>query len=161
LDIAANPNSVALPLVYALSRAQGTHVTILSLAGRSILIIEDEALIALDLARAFETAGATVTTTSTLHHARLLVQRDGLSAAVIDHALVDGDTQSICRYLKRRGVPFVTYSGFQDPDLGDCCGVYISKPNTPEFVVGVITDLLRPQETSGAPADGFPPLTDD
>ncbi len=75
-------------------------MTILSLAGRSILIIEDEALIALDLARAFERAGAEVTTTSTLHHAHLLVKHDGLSAAVVDHALGDGDTQSICKYLK-------------------------------------------------------------
>lgn len=118
-------------------------MTIPSLAGRSILIIEDEALIALDLAQAFEKEGADVTTTSTLNHAHLLVKYDGLCAAVVDHALGDGDTQSICKYLKHRGVPFVTYSGFSGPDLGDCCGVYVSKPNTPEFVVGVISDLLR------------------
>lgn len=137
-------------------------MTILSLAGRSILIIEGEALIALDLARAFEKAGANVTTTSTLHHAHLLVRHDGLCAAVVDHALGDGDTQSICRYLKQHGVPFVTYSGFGGPDLGDCCGVYVAKPNTPEFVVGVIVDLLRsvaPRGTPG-PANGGPPLND-
>jgi DNA-binding response OmpR family regulator len=142
LDIAANPHSVALPLVSALSSAQGKHMSILSLAGRSILIIEDEALIALDLARAFEEAGANVTATSLLRQARQLVQGVGLSAVVLDHALADGDTQSICRYLKRRGVPFVTYSGFQGPDLGDCCGVYISKPNPPEVVVEAVADLL-------------------
>ncbi len=97
-------------------------MTIPSLAGRSILIIEDEALIALDLAQAFEKAGANVTTTSTLHHAHLLVKHDGLSAAVVDHALGDGDTQSICKYLKEHGVPFVTYSGFGGPDLEDAGG---------------------------------------
>ena len=112
------------------------------LAGRSILIIEDEALIAFDLAQAFEEAGADVTTTSTLHHAELLVRHDGLSAAVVDHALGDGDTQSICNYLKQRSVPFVTYSGFGAPELGECCGVFISKPSTPEFVVEAIVDLL-------------------
>jgi DNA-binding response OmpR family regulator len=126
-------------------------MTIPSLAGRSILIIEDEALIALDLAQAFERAGAHVTTTSTLHHAHLLVQHDGLSAAVVDHALGDGDTQSICKYLKEHGVPFVTYSGFGAADLegGECAGVYIAKPKTPEFVVGVVADLIKSVATSG------------
>ena len=131
-------------------------MTILSLAGRSILIVEDEALIAFDLAQAFREAGAHVTTTSTLHHAQLLVRHDGLSAAVVDHVLVDGDTQTICKYLKERGVPFVTYSGFGGPDLGDCCGVYIPKPSTPEFVVGVIVDLLRSAAPPGTPT-GDPP----
>jgi DNA-binding response OmpR family regulator len=119
-------------------------MTIPSLAGRSILIIEDEAFIALDLARAFERAGADVTTTSTLHHAHLLVKHDGLSAAVVDHALGDGDTQSICKYLKEREVPFVTYTGFGGPDLeGACRGVYVSKPKPPEYVVSVIEHLLK------------------
>jgi DNA-binding response OmpR family regulator len=118
-------------------------MTVLSLVGRSVLIIEDEALIALDLAQAFESAGAEVTTTSTLHHANILVRHDGLSAAVVDHALGDGDTQSICRYLKQQSVPFVTYSGFRVPDLGDCCGFYVPKPKPPEVVVGVIANLLR------------------
>ncbi|HSI73553.1 MAG TPA: hypothetical protein VK934_10285 [Fimbriimonas sp.] len=116
---------------------------VLSLAGRSILIIEDEALIALDLAQAFERAGAKVTTTSTLHHAHLLVRYDGLSAAVVDHALGDGDTQSICRYLKQHGVPFVTYSGFNGPNLEDAGGIYISKPKPPEFLVAVVGHVLK------------------
>jgi DNA-binding response OmpR family regulator len=114
-----------------------------SLAGRSILIIEDEALIAMDLAQAFERAGADVTTTSTLHHAHLLVKHDGLSAAVVDHALGDGDTQEICKYLREHGVPFVTYSGFAGPGLEDSGGVYISKPKPPEYVVAVVEHLLK------------------
>jgi DNA-binding response OmpR family regulator len=118
-------------------------MTIPSLAGRSILIIEDEALIALDLAQAFEKAGAEVTTTSTLHHAHLLVKHDGLSAAVVDHALGDDDTQSICKYLREHGVPFVTYSGFDGPDLEDSGGFYISKPKPPEFIVAVVEHLLK------------------
>ena len=137
-------------------------MTIPGLAGRSILIIEDEALIALDLAQAFENAGANVTTTSTLHHAHLLVKHDDLSAVVLDHALADGDTQEICKYLKQRGVPFVTYSGFGDVDLesNDCVGVYIAKPRTPEFVVGVVEELLKsgaPNPTSPAPIGGSRP----
>jgi PleD family two-component response regulator len=66
------------------------------LHGRSILIVEDEPLIALDIAQAFEDAGAEIVVTSTLHHALVLVEHDGLSAAVLDHALHDW-----CAPLKR------------------------------------------------------------
>jgi hypothetical protein len=48
-----------------------------TLRGRSILITEDEPLIALD---------AQIIVTSTIHHALVLVEHDGLSAAVLDHA---------------------------------------------------------------------------
>ena len=58
-----------------------------TLHGRSILIVEDEPLIAFDLAQAFENAGAEIVVTYTLHHALVLVEHDGLSAAVLDHPL--------------------------------------------------------------------------
>ena len=43
-----------------------------SLAGRAILVVEDEALIALDITQELEAAGAAVTTTNTLKHALIL-----------------------------------------------------------------------------------------
>ena len=67
-----------------------------SLQGASILVVEDEPLIALDIADAFEGTGAQLTTTNSLKHAKVLVEHDGLSAAIIDHALSDGDSTSIC-----------------------------------------------------------------
>ena len=61
----------------------------------SILVVEDEPLIALDISMAFEKAGAHLTTTNTEKHAKLLVGHDGLSAAILDHALRDGDSTSL------------------------------------------------------------------
>ena len=119
-------------------------MTVPSLAGRSILIIEDEALIAFDLAQAFEAAGADVTSTSSLHHAAVLVRHDGLSAAVVDHVLPDGDTHEICRFFQERSVPFVVYSGCNSDVLLDGFkAVFISKPNTPELVVAAVEGLLQ------------------
>ena len=46
------------------------------LQGRSILIVEDEPLIAMEIVRAFESAGACVLKTSTLHQALVLVEGD-------------------------------------------------------------------------------------
>jgi hypothetical protein len=51
-----------------------------TLSGRSILIAEDEPLIALDIAEAFKRVGAAIVVTSTVQHALVLVEHDDLSA---------------------------------------------------------------------------------
>ena len=58
-----------------------------SLAGRLILICEDEPLIALDIANAFTNEGARVVTARSLRDALVAVENSGLSAAILDHAL--------------------------------------------------------------------------
>jgi DNA-binding response OmpR family regulator len=73
------------------------------LAGRLILIVEDEPLIALDIASSFEKAGANVTRATSLGHAMALVEKDDLSAAVLDHVLRDGDS-SECASASRNGI---------------------------------------------------------
>ena len=55
--------------------------------GRSILVVEDEPLITLDITQEFESTGAALTTTNTLHHALILVEHDGLAGAIVDHSL--------------------------------------------------------------------------
>ena len=49
-----------------------------TLAGRSVLIVEDEPLIALDISSAFEKAGAAVLQARTVADATKLVEQDGL-----------------------------------------------------------------------------------
>ena len=67
-----------------------------SLEGRSILIVEDQPLIVMDITQEFEATGAALTTTNTLKHALILVEHDGLSGAILDHALPDGDSSELC-----------------------------------------------------------------
>jgi DNA-binding response OmpR family regulator len=89
----------------------------LKLTGHSILIVEDEPLISMDIAQAFRAAGAKITITNTLTQALVLVEHDSLTAAILDHALADGDSTRLCERLKERNIPFVIYSGFsQLPD---------------------------------------------
>ena len=57
-----------------------------TLEGRAILIVEDEPLIVMDMTTALEPTGAALTTTNSLKHALLLVEHDGLAAAILDHA---------------------------------------------------------------------------
>jgi DNA-binding response OmpR family regulator len=77
-----------------------------SLTGRSILVVEDEPIIAMAISQALEESGAEVTTTNTLRHALLLVEHDGLSAAILDHSLGDGNSSLLYARLKERGIPY-------------------------------------------------------
>jgi CheY-like chemotaxis protein len=69
-----------------------------TLEGRSILVVEDQPLIAMDISQAFAPTGAAITTT-TLTHALTLVEHKGLSGAILDHALGDGDSSLLCARL--------------------------------------------------------------
>ena len=112
------------------------------LAGRSILIVEDEPLIAIQLRQAFEEAGAAVTTTSAYKQALILAERADLSAAVIDYRLSDGESTQICARLKGRGIPFVIYSGFSEVD-GVCAeGPLVRKPAMPDVLIATVEGLL-------------------
>jgi DNA-binding response OmpR family regulator len=113
-----------------------------SLAGRSVLIVEDEALIALDIALEFEKVGAFVLTAHSLAQASELVERDDLAAAVMDFGLGDGDADALCARLKRRGIPFVLHSGYSHLRSGCNGGVVVPKPANPSTLIAAISQML-------------------
>src|SRR6267154_1801796 len=92
----------------------GCVVESLSLCGRSILVVEDEPLIALDLEQSLRKAGARVLSACTLDRALLLAEHAGLSAAVLDYGLAAGNCGPISERLTQRRIPFVIYSGYPD-----------------------------------------------
>lgn len=114
-----------------------------SLAGRTILIAEDEPFIAMDIAAACETAGAVVLTAATLDDAARLVEHDALSAAVLDFGLRDGHADPLCLRLNERNIPYVLHSGYTH--LGDAChrGIVIAKPAHPTVIIEAIVNALR------------------
>jgi DNA-binding response OmpR family regulator len=121
-----------------------------SLAGQSILVVEDEPLIVMDISRAFEHTGAQLTTTNTLHHAMILVEHDSLAGAILDHALPDGDCSLLYARLKERGIPFIIYSGYRQGDLkGTLRDVpYLAKPADPAILVEMMLGVLSSPEIS-------------
>jgi DNA-binding response OmpR family regulator len=78
-----------------------------SLAGGSILILDDEPLIALDIGDAFARAGAVVVPARSLGTAHDLVEVNSLSAAVVDFRLGHGEAGALCAKLAARDIPFV------------------------------------------------------
>jgi DNA-binding response OmpR family regulator len=113
-----------------------------SLEGRSILIVEDEPLIVMDITQQFEATGAALTTTNTLHHALILVEHDGLSGAILDHALGDGNSSQLCTRLKARGIPFLIYTGYKT--VGGACAdaLHIDKPAPDGALVAAMEGLI-------------------
>ena len=112
------------------------------LEGRSILIVEDEPLIVMDMTNALEHTGAALTTTNTLKHALLLVEHDGLAGAILDHSLGDGNSSALCARLTERGIPFLIYSGLQHLD-GDCKDApHLAKPASHEALVAAVEGMV-------------------
>jgi DNA-binding response OmpR family regulator len=113
------------------------------LTGRSILVIENEPLIAMDIATAFEASGAELTTTNSLRHALILVEHDGLSGAILDHALGDGDSSLLYARLKERGIPFLIYSGYAPLEGSSLGAPHVGKPAAPGELVAEMENLIR------------------
>jgi DNA-binding response OmpR family regulator len=112
------------------------------LVGRLVLVVEDEPLVALDVADALKSAGATVVIARTRGDAVRQAEAEGLSAAVLDHALADGDTSEVCESLEQRNIPFVIYSGYSKLK-GPCSeGKLVHKPAHPQVLVSTLTGLL-------------------
>ena len=122
---------------------RGISMKTLALTGRSILVVEDEPLIALDLRNTFESAGAYVFAATQLPHALQLAGHPDLSAAVLDYRLADGDCTPICTLLSERSVPFVFYSGYDDMREQWSHAVRVPKPASPPELIQAVTEVLR------------------
>ena len=113
-----------------------------ALRGRSILVVEDELLIAMDIVAALEEAGANATMTTTVRHALILVEHDGLSGAIMDHALSDGDSTALCARLKERSIPYISYSGYSAVSGADPTAPHIVKPVPMHILLTALEELL-------------------
>ena len=113
------------------------------LAGRSVLLVEDEAMIALDVGECFKDAGASIVEAHNIKQALKAIQTSKIDAAVLDYKLDDGVSTEICSKLEDRKIPFVIHSGY-DKIEGACeDGVKVQKPANPKELVRIVTKLLN------------------
>jgi CheY-like chemotaxis protein len=90
---------------------KGVMANSLDLAGRSILVVEDEALVRVDLTSRLRDAGATVIAASRLDKALELAGHPHVSAGVLDFDLGGADSTPVCWKLVDRSIPFVFQTG--------------------------------------------------
>jgi DNA-binding response OmpR family regulator len=114
-----------------------------SLKGRSILIVEDQAIISLHIQSILGDVGARIVTAPNLRTALAAVKDSTLSAAIIDYLLEDGNNSEICEQLNARGIPFVLFSGAPRP-IGECAqGTYLEKPTTAAKLLASVEALFE------------------
>lgn len=84
-----------------------------SLAGRKVLILEDDYYLATDLQQALESAGATVIgPCPDAPDALRLMSEESPDCAILDVNLGDGPSYAVPRELARQGVPFAFVTGY-------------------------------------------------
>jgi DNA-binding response OmpR family regulator len=114
------------------------------LAGHSVLVVEDEPLIALDVVHCFRAAGASTLIACRLDDGLRLADHPDISAAVLDFGFRD-DSSALCERPNARSIPFVLHSGYSDISAEACTkGTVVPKPAVPAELVNVVTSLLQP-----------------
>ena len=116
------------------------------LSGARVLVVEDDFLIALELAATLSDAGAEVVGPSaTVEAALSCAQDETLSAAILDIRLGSETVAPVARLLADHHVPFVFYTGQSksDPTSAEWpdCRV-IAKPAHPNTIVKAVLRLL-------------------
>jgi DNA-binding response OmpR family regulator len=114
-----------------------------ALAGHTILIVEDEPLIALAIVEDFTAAGASVHTAYNLCDRLRLADHPDLSAAVVDFGLSDGKGSALCERLNERQVPFVLHTGYTHVHEACQSGIVVPKPAAAGQLVSAIERLLQ------------------
>ena len=134
-----------LKLVSEVSASARNDLHHVSLFGCSILIVEDEPLIALDLHAALCAVGAGIIAATDATEALRLIRRNEISAAVIDVKLGNRDSGEICQALFHLRVPFLFYTGHANADLLKAWPEVpvFAKPARTSEVVACIGNLVR------------------
>ncbi len=109
----------------------------------TLLILENEPLIALDIEDVLSGAGVSdIHTVSTCQDAERWLHSATPHVAVIDPRLDDGICTGAVRHLVSRGVPFIVYSGDSstliedEPVFGR--GLWLTKPCRPEELISAV-----------------------
>lgn len=117
-----------------------------ALRGRSILVVEDEALVALMIEDLIgEAGGAVVGPAQTVAEAIALAG----SSTVLDAALLDVNVSGVpvhpvAAVLAARGVPFAFATGYGDGAVGSefATRPVLSKPFTEDALLRILADLV-------------------
>ena len=126
----------------------------LPLSGKSVLIIEDEALIALSVESCLLAAGAAVVKIANSISASQSALDEGIpfDAAIVDLYLGDDNAYPLVQILSERGIPVVITTG-DEIDLGDPALSYavafLQKPHADSDVIEAIVEWSVPPHHRG------------
>jgi len=118
-----------------------------------VLVVDDEALIALDLECALAEADFTVALATSCSEANRFLKDHMPAAAVLDVRLPDGECREAAKTLADHGVPFVVYTGLGADNIHEAFshGLTVLKPTEPAEVVRLLRAITaaRQQKMTG------------
>jgi DNA-binding NarL/FixJ family response regulator len=88
----------------------------LDLAGKTVLVVEDEAVIAMEMEEAVREAGGMVIGPAPSVGAAMLLiaEHPNIDAAILDVRLQDGVSIGVAQELRRKGVAVIFVTGYDD-----------------------------------------------
>lgn len=117
-----------------------------TLRSTRVLVVEDDALIALDIARQLEDAGFRVVGPAvSVSRALRLMQDQGCDIAVLDVNLGRNETSvPVARELRARSTPFIVLSGYmREQHPAELQGApVLSKPASPSELVAMLRSCV-------------------
>ena len=111
------------------------------LEGRTILVVEDEPLVGLEMVETLTASGAHVVYACRVAEAIKSVGLCQITAAVLDIKLGGNDCSVLCHHLSQREIPFVFYTGYTTPPDGWSDVPIITKPAQRTQLVDAIKRL--------------------
>ena len=123
----------------------GSFMDRLALSGRSILVIEEETLVALQLEEQLYRAGARVLGARRLDEALHMAEHPALSAAVVNLRLGSDSTTRVCRRLSQLGIPFIFHTRYDATEALQAWpdAPVVSKPADSGVIVNSVAQLLH------------------
>lgn len=127
-----------------------------------VLIVEDEASIAMALAAAIAAVGhevvAVVRTTS---EALETIERLHIEVAILDTNLCGESAECVALRLRASNIPFVVVSGYSAAQVGDWIGKVplLGKPFRTSRLIAMLFDVVRSKANAAhSPGDGPLPI---
>lgn len=118
-----------------------------ALAGKRILVVEDEALIAIMVADMLAELGAIVVGPApTIAKGMALAETETLDAALLDVNVRDERIDPVAEMLKTRGIPMVFATGYgARAMINGVAGATIDKPYTQQMLAKALGKILTTQ----------------
>src|SRR5215469_2491681 len=110
--------------------------------GHTILIVEDDPLIRLELTNLFESVGAQVIGARTGEEALKAIGEFRICAALLDYGLQEDNAAQLCRRLLECQIPYMFYTGYPDLEQIYPHAVIVEKPASGAVLLGAMADLI-------------------
>ena len=117
-----------------------------ALSGCRILIVEDEAAIALDIEHALRAEGATVVgPAATIEDALAEIAQNQVDCALLDVKLGDGNADAVAAALDKRAIPIVFVTAYSDERMppGFEARPVIRKPYEQRQLLNLVASIFK------------------